>query len=155
MGRQKATEIPYIGLKPKELSKKAWKEVVLAWENGLSDREASFRASRDSDTYITEAEIKEIVATHPEVSSLRDFLLSNIVSQAKLNIAESINEGSVSTAKWYLERKAADEFSTRAAVAFEGATIAVTMEEKQRAMDEFLEKIGTDEIGTGDGEGEV
>ena len=150
MGRTKATEIPYIGLKPENISKSAWREIVVAWENGLSDREASFRASRDSDIYITEAEIKEMVATHPEVSSLRDFLMSNIVSKAKLNIAESINEGSVSTAKWYLERKAADEFSTKSAMAFEGAVVTVTMEEKQKELDKLLEKFGGGEDGSGE-----
>ena len=55
MGRK---AIPYRKLKPHGLSDNAWAEIVYAWENGLSDREASFRACRDGDTYITEAELK-------------------------------------------------------------------------------------------------
>ena len=103
MGRK---AIPYRKLKPHGLSDNAWAEIVYAWENGLSDREASFRACRDGDTYITEAELKEIVESSAEISGLRDFLRSALVSQAKLNISESINQGNVSTAKWYLERRA-------------------------------------------------
>lgn len=139
MPRQKT---PYSSLRPKSINEAAWREIISAWENGLSDREASFRASRDSGIHVTESELKELVATNPQVSGLRDFLLSDIVSNAKLNIADSIREGSVSTSKWYLERKAADEFSTKAAVAFEGAVVGLTMEEKQKEIDKLLEDFG-------------
>lgn len=134
--------VPYKQIKPKGLSDKAWAEIVYAWENGLSDREASFRACRDGDTYITEAQLKEIVESSAEVSGLRDFLRSALVSQAKLNISDSINEGNVSTAKWYLERRAPEEFSSKQAVAFEGAVVGLTMEEKQKELDKLLESFG-------------
>lgn len=155
MSRQKT---PYAKIKPKGLPDAAWREIISSWENGLSDREASFRASRDSGIYVTEAELKELVASSPEIASLRDFLKSDIVSNAKLNIADSIREGSVSTSKWYLERKAADEFSTKAAVAFEGAVVGLTMEEKQKEIDKLLESFGGTEDNAEektDGEGKV
>lgn len=139
MGRK---VIPYRKLKPHGISDNAWAEIVYAWENGLSDREASFRACRDGDTYITEAELKEIVESSAEISGLRDFLRSALVSQAKLNISESINQGNVSTAKWYLERRAPEEFSSKQAVAFEGAVVGLTMEEKQKELDKLLESFG-------------
>lgn len=139
MSRQKT---PYSSYRPKSINEAAWREIISAWENGLSDREASFRASRDSGIHITEMELKEIVANSPEISALRDFLHSDIVSNAKLNIAESIREGSVATSKWYLERKAGDEFSTKAAVQFEGAVVGLTMEEKQAEIDKLLEQFG-------------
>lgn len=140
---------PYLQLKPKGLDNRAWKEIITAWENGLSDREASFRASRDSEVYITENDIKEIVASSPEIASLRDFLMTDIVSKAKMNIADNIRQGNISTSKWYLERKAADEFSSKAAVAFEGAVIGLTMEEKQKEIDKLLEDFG---VGSEEGE---
>lgn len=133
---------PYSGLRPKGMKEAVWREIVSAWENGLSDREAAFRASRDSNVHITEAEIREIVETNPNVSGLKDFLQSDIVSRAKLNIADSIKEGNISTSKWYLERKAADEFSTKAAIAFDGAVIGATMEEKEEKFNELLESFG-------------
>ena len=146
----------YTALRPKGINEHAWREIISAWENGLSDREASFRASRDSGIYITEAQLKEIVAENPEISGLRDFLRSDIVSNAKLNIAESIREGSVATSKWYLERKASEEFSSKASVAFEGAMVTVTMEEKQKAIDELLESFGKPKAEDGENtDGEV
>ena len=133
--------IPYIRFKPKgeRLTDEAWAEIVDAWENGLSDREAAFRASKYSRFYITEAKLKEIVASHSEVADLRDFLRTELVSAAKLNISKSISEGSISTSKWYLERKAADEFSSKASVAFEGEVVGLTMEEKQREIAKLLD----------------
>lgn len=151
-----AAPIPYLKLKPDGMPQKAWKEIVTAWENGLSDREASFRASRDSGIYITESEIKEMVASSPEIASLRDFLMTDIVSRAKVNIADNIRQGNISTSKWYLERKAADEFSSKAAVAFEGAVVGLTMEEKQAEIDKLLEGFGVgSEEGESDGSNEV
>lgn len=135
-------KVPYKALKPNWISDKAWTEIIIAWENGLSDREASFRASRDGDVFITEAELKEIVASDSRIADIRDFLHTEIVAQAKLNIAESLREGSVATSKWYLERKAPDEFSSKASVAFEGAVVGLTMEEKQKELDQLLSDFG-------------
>lgn len=149
-------EVPYRKFKPKDMPDAAWEEIVYSWENGLSDREASFRASRDSGVFITEAQLKELVASDANISGLRDFLKSALVSQAKLNIADSVNSGNVSTAKWLLERKAADEFSTKAAVAFEGAVVGLTMEEKQKEIDKLLDDFGlAPEEEEEDGIGEV
>lgn len=134
----------YYKLKPRGLKGETWQQIVLAWKNGLSDREAAFRASEDTGQYLTEKDVKEIVANSAEIAALRDYLMNDIVSQAKLNIADNIREGNVSTSKWYLERKAPDEFSSKAAVAFEGAVIGLTMEEKQAEIDKLLESFGVE-----------
>lgn len=135
-------EIKYRAYKPEGMPDKAWEAIIESWENGLSDREASFRASREDGFYITEAAIKELVDGSKRIRDLRDFLHSGLVAQAKINIADAIREGSISTTKWYLERKAPEEFSSKAAVALEGAVIQVSMEEKQAEMDKFLEGFG-------------
>lgn len=136
MSRQKT---PYSGFRPKHINEAAWREIVSSWEDGLSDREAAFRASRDSGIYITESELKEIVASDENISALKDFLQSDVISMAKKNIAGSIREGNVSTSKWLLERKAPNEYSTKASVAFEGAVVGLTMEEKQAELDKLLD----------------
>lgn len=136
------SKVPYIGIKPKGVREKVWIAVVDAWTNGLSDRDASFRASQDSGVFVRESEIKEWRNDYPEVDALRDFLHSDIVANAKLNIAERIKSGDVTTSKWYLERKAADEFSTKSAVAFEGAAIELSMEDKEKKVEEFMEQFG-------------
>jgi hypothetical protein len=38
-----------------------------------------------------------------------------------------------------LERKASDEFSTKSAVAFEGAVVELSLDEKQKALEQLLE----------------
>lgn len=136
------SKVPYIGVKPQGVREKVWTAIVDAWENGLSDREASFRASRDSGVFVKESDIKQMLKDYPEVASLKDFLHADIVSNAKLNIAEQIRNGSVTTSKWYLERKAADEFSTKSAVAFEGAAVELSIEEKREKMEEFMSGFG-------------
>lgn len=137
-------KVPYIGIKPPNVREKVWIAVVDAWENGLSDREASFRASRDSGIFIKESEIKQWRKDYPDVDALRDFLHSDITSNAKLVIREAIREGSVSTSKWYLERKAPDEFSSKSAIAFEGAAVELSMEDKKEKMAEFMDGIVSD-----------
>lgn len=137
MGRVK---VPYIGIKPQGVGEKVWATVVDAWMNGLSDREASLRASKDSGVFVKESEIKEWRKDYPDVDALRDFLHSDILSKAKLNIAEQINNGNAGISKWYLERKAADEFSTKSAVAFEGGAVELSIEEKREKMAEFMER---------------
>lgn len=135
-------KVPYKAIKPKGVQEKVWIAVVDAWTNGLSDREASFRASMDGQVFVKESDIKKWRNEYPEVDALRDFLHSDITSNAKLNIRADIANGNVSTSKWYLERKAADEFSTKSAVAFEGAAVELSIEEKKEKMAEFMNEFG-------------
>lgn len=137
MARQKT---PWTNIRPKWICEAAWREIINSWENGLSDREAAFRASRDSGQFIKEADLKREVEANEAIGMLRDHLHADITSEAKLNIKESIMEGNVSTSKWYLERKAADEFSTRAAVAFEGGVVELSIEERKEQMDAFMKQ---------------
>lgn len=138
-------KVPYKKYCPKGVDERTWRIVVDAWQNGLSDREAAFRASEEGTKHVKESDIKKWIADDPEVGGLRDFLHSDIISQAKLNIAEKIKDGDTQTSKWYLERKAADEFSTKSAVAFEDAVISVSIEEKEKAMKDFLSQFGAED----------
>lgn len=152
MSRQKT---PYSAYRPKDINEAAWREIISSWEDGLSDREAAFRASREGNMLITESDLKKYLQNYPEVADLKDYLQSDVLSMAKKNIAESIRNGSVTTSKWLLERKAPNEYSSKAAVSFEGAVIGLTMEEKQAELDKLLESFGADEEVSIHGEGEV
>lgn len=148
----------YLAYKPKDMSLKAWTEIITAWENGLSDREASFRASKYNETKVTEAELRKLCNDSPEIADLREFLQTALVAQAKLNIADSIKEGSVSTAKWLLERKAPEEYSSKAAIAFAGAVAELSVEDKMSEMEEFMnqfriEEVKKDELTDGEDDG--
>lgn len=149
-------KVPFLKLKPRGLKIVTWQIILNAWENGLSDREAAFLASKDGTAYVTEEDVKGWLAENADIASMKDFLQSDLLSNAKLNIADNIREGNVSTSKWYLERKAPEEFSSKAAVAFEGAVVGLTMEEKQAEIDKLLEGFGVgSKEGESDGSNEV
>lgn len=131
---------PFLKYKPKEVKDAVWSAVIEAWENGLSDREASFRASRATGIDIKADDIRQWIKNDAEIGELRASLQSDLLSNAKLTVADALREGDIKTAKWYLERKAADEFSTKQAVAFEGAVIELSLEEKEKALKEMVEK---------------
>ena len=135
----------FLALKPAYVSEEAWFAVIEAWENGLSDREAAFRASREGEALFTATDIKKWIKENPEIGELRGYLMDDLISPAKLNVSKSLKNGSVQTSKWYLERKAADEFSTKSAVAFEGAVVALSLEEKEKALNEMLKDFEGDE----------
>ena len=135
-------KIPYKKLKPNNVANEVWKTVVEAWENGLSDREAALMASRNSDEMIKASDIAMWKKKNPEIAELQAFLEVSLRADAKLNIKDAIKAGKTKVSQWYLERKAADEFSTKSAVAFEGAVVELSLEEKEKALKELVETFG-------------
>lgn len=136
--------VKYGSMKPGGMPEEAWEAVIEAWENGLSDREASFRASKYSGVFIKESDIQEMVKGDADIAQLKDFLHADITSQARLNIVDEIRDGNVAISKWYLERKAPEEFSSKAALELAGSVVGVSVEDKQEEMERFLRQY-TDE----------
>lgn len=133
-------KVPFIGMKPKKVPDEAWRAVVDSWQNGLSDREAAFRASKEGEAHIVESDIKQWIKDNPDIADLKEHLQAELISTAKLTIASQLKKGDIKTTKWYLERKAANEFSSKAAVQFEGAVVGLTLEDKEKALKEMWEK---------------
>ena len=128
-------------VKPKELKDAAWRYLVEAWENGLSDREAAFYVSKHAECEeITAEDIQKWFKENPELKELKVNLHTDLLSEAKITVADSLKERDIKTAKWYLERKGAEEFSTKQAVAFEGAVIELSLEEKEKKLKEMVDK---------------
>lgn len=138
-------KVPYKNLKPKNVDDAVWTSVVKAWENGLSDREAALLASRDTETMLKASDIAKWKKDNPEIAELQAFLEVAVRTEAKLNVSEAIRAGKTKVAQWYLERKAADEFSTKSAVAFEGAVVELSLEEKEKALKNLVESFGNGE----------
>lgn len=138
-------KIPYGNLKPKDVDAEVWTIVVEAWENGLSDREASLLVSRKLGVYIKASDIAKWKKNNPDIAELKEFLEVAVRTDAKLNVSEAIRAGKTKVAQWYLERKAADEFSTKSAVAFEGAVVELSLEEKEKALKDLVEQFGDGE----------
>ena len=135
-------KIPYKNLKPKNVDDEVWTIVVQAWENGLSDREAALFVYKKLDVYIKASEISQWRKDNPDVAELKEFLDQSMRMESKLTVNSAIRAGKVKSAQWYLERKAADEFSTKSAVAFEGAVVELSLEEKEKALKDLVEQFG-------------
>ena len=74
---------------------------------GLTDREACLIAN------IHPATLYNYCSEHPDFLERKELLKEQVKTQAKLNVAEAIGNKDVDISKWYLERKAKDEFSTK------------------------------------------
>lgn len=133
-------KIPYGNLKPKDVDAEVWAYVVEAWENGLSDVEAGSYASKKTHQMVKASEITSWRKKNPDVDELKAFLEVALRSESKMVVSDAIKAGKYKVAQWYLERKAADEFSTKSAVAFEGAVIELSLEEKEKALRDLVEK---------------
>lgn len=132
-------KVPYKNLKPNKVSDEVWSAVVEAWENGLSDREAALIASKETGEMVKASDITSWRKQNPEIDELKAFLEVYLRAEAKMNIKDAIKSGKTKVSQWYLERKAADEFSTKSAVAFEGAVVELSLEEKEQALKDLVE----------------
>lgn len=142
MSRQ---QVPFIKFKPNELNDATWRALIEAWSNGFSDREAAFYVCKQNGASdMTAQEIMELKVKHPDVGDLEVSLKSDLLAMSKMTIADALREGDIKTAKWYAERKGADEFSTKQAVALEGAVIELSIEDKEKALKEMVEKFEAD-----------
>ena len=136
---------PYRKLKPNDINDLTWRILVEAWENGLSDREVSLRLCKSPKAkQMTSQEIRKLVNSNPDIADLKAMLSLELVTSAKDTVASAVKKGDLKTAKWYLERKAADEFSTKAAVAFESAVIELSIEDKEKALKQMIKGFESD-----------
>ena len=138
-------KIPYLGLKPKDVDENVWAAVIGAWENGLNDREASFRASKYTEKQVKASDIKEWKKKNPEIADLCEMLKDDIKATAKINAKKLLDAGDDKTTRWYLEHKCPEEFSTKSAVAFEGAVIELSLEEKEQRLKAMMENFNVSE----------
>ena len=132
----------FLNKKPEKVAADVWEKVVEAWENGLSDNEAAFRVQKLLGIDLKASEIRQWCKDYPEVGELRACLQNDLLTDAKLTIAETLRDKNskerIKTARWYAERKGADEFSTKSAVAFEGAVVELSLEEKEQMLKEKM-----------------
>lgn len=133
---------PYLEYKPKKLKDATWRAIISAWENGASDKEVSLILVKEGKKvdHLSATEVHQLYSTDKKVCDLKEMLNYDLVNAARQNIAKAVKKGDVKSAKWYLERKAADEFSTKQAVAFEGAVIELSIEDKEKALKDMVEK---------------
>lgn len=78
---------------------------ALSWGCSVTDACNFAEISRDS--------YYEYCKRHPEFSDKCEYLKAATSIHARMAISNAIKSGDVATAKWYLERKHKDEFSTK------------------------------------------
>lgn len=83
------------------------KKLEEAFSIGASDREACLVANISTQTLYT------FQLENPEYVERKEKLKDMPKYRARANIVEAINKGDLDTSKWYNERKAKSEFSTR------------------------------------------
>lgn len=82
-------------------------KLELLFAKGLSDREACLIAD------ITPSTLYDYCNLHPDFAERKELLKDKPKIKAKMNVENAISEGDTDVSKWYLERKAKDEFSTK------------------------------------------
>lgn len=85
-----------------------------AFSMGCSDLEACLFAN------ISKQALYDYQAKHPEFADRKAMLKETLILKARSVIATSLNNKDENTAKWYLERKRKEEFSTKVENHFSG-----------------------------------
>lgn len=78
-----------------------------AFSLGCSDLEACIYAD------ISKTTLYNFQEKHPDFVDRKELLKEKLVLKARSVIAKSLNDDDKDTAKWYLEKKKKDEFSTK------------------------------------------
>jgi hypothetical protein len=97
--------------RPTVMTEDVLQKLEYAFMRGLTDVEACLYADIGTTTLYNYCE------ENPEFRERKEELKKNPVVQAKLNVFEAIESKDIDMSKWYLERRAKDEFSTKQEVA--------------------------------------
>lgn len=93
--------------RPTVMTEEVINKLTFAFARGLSDREACLYADIACQT------LYDYCTKNPEFAEQKELLKEQPKMQAKLNVSEAIENKDADISKWYLERKAKDEFSTK------------------------------------------
>jgi hypothetical protein len=94
---------------------------------GFTDEEACLYAN------IGKTTLYEYCKDHPEFTELKEQLKKSTILIAKKNVQREIQSGDKDMTKWYLERKAKDEFSTKTEILNSGDASVVVKITKNRS----------------------
>ena len=107
MTKRKAPEDKQKAGRPTVMTQDVVNKLEQAWSMGCSDVEACLHAD------ISKQTLYDYQAKHPEFVDRKERLKEMLVLKARTVIADALNRKDENTAKWYLERKAKNEFSTK------------------------------------------
>ena len=93
--------------RPTKVTPEVVTKLEQAFSMGCTDEEACLFAD------ISRMSLQRYQEAHPSFRDRKALLKQKLVLKARSVIAEALNRKDENTAKWYLERKAKNEFSTR------------------------------------------
>lgn len=102
---------------------------------GFSDSEAC------AYTELCPASLYNYQKEHPEFLEQKELWKQNPILKAKKIIIDDLDNGEIDTARWYLERKCKDEFSTKQEVDNHVDISQVPTEELLRLAEEAMAKL--------------
>lgn len=97
--------------RPTVMTEEVLQKLEYAFMRGLSDVEACLYAN------IATSTLYNYCNDNPYFMERKEELKKYPTAQAKLNVTEAIENGDTDISKWYLERRAKDEFSTKQEIA--------------------------------------
>lgn len=97
--------------RPTKMTNEVIGKLEMAFSTGATDIEACIVADINPDT------LYEYCKKNPEFSERKEVLKKKPVLKAKQIVINYLNSNDIDTAKWYLERKARDEFAAKQEVA--------------------------------------
>lgn len=93
--------------KPTVMTPETLSKLEIAWLQGATDLEACFYAN------IATATLYNYQNTHSEYLDRKQRLKESMALKARSLVLQALEEGDKDMAKWYLERKKKEEFSTK------------------------------------------
>lgn len=117
--------------RPLKINDTVLQKLEYAFSMGCTDKEACLFAD------ISEGTLYSYQKENPDFIKRKELLKESVKLHARLNLANDIqNRGSIDSSKWYLERKAKDEFSLKSE-----ASVSVSMEglnDKETALADYM-----------------
>ncbi|MDT2685818.1 hypothetical protein [Enterococcus gallinarum] len=107
MGKQKRG-------RPKKITDEVLQKLEQGFLFGFTDEEACLHADIGTSTLYSYCQ------ENPEFSERKEQLKNRPKMRAKINIAKTMEKGDVELSKWYLERKARDEFGNNQKIEHSG-----------------------------------
>lgn len=93
--------------RPTVMTDEVLQKLEYAFMRGLPDAEACLYADIGTTTLYNYCD------ENPEFRERKEVLKKHPTARARLNVTEAIEKGDADLSKWWLERKAKDEFSTK------------------------------------------
>lgn len=93
--------------RPTVMTEEVLRKLEYAFMRGLTDIEACLYADIGTTT------LYDYCKENPEFAERKEALKKHPTAKARLNVTEAIEKGDADLSKWWLERKAKDEFSTK------------------------------------------